>query len=215
MKQWQAYFCFWESWLWLYMFRHKLSVREPSKVQQCPMVARELGETARGAKRGGSGTPTTAVYGSPNAMGCNMLTNKTRCPDSLLLPLILHAQQAIGIKTAIAVLITQAHTERVTGYATRGLTVKVSLPKCRYDAIECAYRFWRVLLHEFGHIKDYGTSLPFVYYRAGRVNRMAHDTRPQEVRANQYVADVQERIARGELAGCGNDILALAVWLDS
>ena len=72
------------------------------------------------------------------------LQNKTRCPDNLLLPIVEHARQAIGADFAVSVKITQSHSERITGLATRPLGVKVSLPKYRHDALACAYKMYRV-----------------------------------------------------------------------
>jgi len=143
------------------------------------------------------------------------LINKTQCPSHLLLPIIEHAQKSIGTNCEI-VKITQSHSERVTGLAIRPSSVKVSLPKYRHDSLSCAYRFWRVLLHEFGHIKDYGLGslVEFAYYKPGRVNAMRHDDRPHEIRANAYVTEVEKRIASKELTGCDNAILNLAIWME-
>ena len=147
-----------------------------------------------------------------------MFTNKTRCPVALLVPVIDHARRAIGAPEC-AVKITRSKGERITGCAMRVgkmFSVKVSLPVFKHDALACAYRFWEVCLHEFGHIKDYAReNLEFAYYRNGAsARRIRHDSRPQEIRAERYKEEVKQQIANGTLFGCDNAILDLAIWLE-
>lgn len=77
-----------------------------------------------------------------------------------------------------------------------------------------AERFFRVLLHELGHVLDYqrisaGENLSFNSYSSpGSMRRMAHDKRPQEIRADEH----KERALKTVHAD--NEILELALYLD-
>jgi hypothetical protein len=79
--------------------------------------------------------------------------------------------------------------EAVRGEASRPNNVTLRIPQCQFDAVDLAQRVWAVLIHELGHIRDYRNGAPFQYYRNGAKRRMAHDTRPQERRADNYVRD--------------------------
>jgi len=148
------------------------------------------------------------------------MQNKTRCPDSILAPILAHAAQAVGATLdGVSVKITQGHGAKMAGLAYRDtMAIKLTLPKCGPDSVDLAYRFWALCAHELGHIRDYqsllrGENLEFSYYTNAHSQRaMRHDSRPQEVRAERYVAEARARIASGALQDA--PILDLAIYFE-
>jgi hypothetical protein len=121
-------------------------------------------------------------------------------------------------------IVRQGRTDDIRAYAERGAQGKphciaVWLPRKGLDVLDQAYGLWEVLAHECGHVADYqaldkGLEREFTYYRNPYSRRkIAHDSRPQEQRANQYVKDAKRRIAEGSLPGCDYTILEYAKWL--
>lgn len=86
------------------------------------------------------------------------------------------------------------------------------------DPLHRAEGMFAVMIHEWGHIRDYqaGGRLRLEFARKGHNGRRGpHDARPEEKRANRYVAEAKEKLAAGTVQSADDDILALAVWLDA
>lgn len=65
------------------------------------------------------------------------------------------------------------------------------------DGLKKAESIYRVAMHEFSHAKDYtalenGERLPYAKKINGRRER--HDKRPEEIRADNYVYDAEQKI---------------------
>jgi hypothetical protein len=124
------------------------------------------------------------------------MLNKTKIPDSVLRTLVEYCAEKIGTRLSnleINFRPSKSKKARIDGLAVRGEKIdqiEVAIPT-PLDPIETAYGLVRVTLHELAHVRDYqanrkGANLPFTGYR----NRIAHDDRPQEQRANQAVNSV-------------------------
>jgi len=103
------------------------------------------------------------------------------------------------------------------GIKTDGGYIHLSLPLHRQDALEASESFFRVAAHEWGHVRDYqhgGRRTMAFSCAGGGARRLRHDDRPEERRANRYVAEAVERIHAGRVLAPDDDILALALWLD-
>ena len=110
------------------------------------------------------------------------LVNQTKCPDSILVPLIEHAAMAVGTDLEfVSVLVKQGKgkQERMGGAAFRDKSTipfddrlnkirrmprsktrkkhgfEVTLATCIFCEFDLAGRFWSLLAHELGHIHDY------------------------------------------------------------
>jgi hypothetical protein len=86
---------------------------------------------------------------------------------------------------------------------------------CNYDALTIAQRFYEVARHEFGHIRDYqqGGRYFLRWSKCGNNNRRPrHDSRPEEIRAENYAYDA-DRAGRNANAAV-EEIVALGVVLE-
>ena len=164
------------------------------------------------------------------------LYNRTRCPDSILKPLLSAAGRAVGARTGgVVVKVTQARTWGCSGQAwdwtavrrgwltgnrnhqrwietDRGaILIRLPLVRPTHDPLERAERVYRVALHEWQHVKD---------YQRGRRDNYSSRRRPRwrdrpcERRAMAATSDALEREAAGELASREVEILALALWFE-
>lgn len=162
--------------------------------------------------------------------------NKTRCPLSILAPLFEQAATAVGVDVSqpLKVKITQGRklSHTITGLATNytpAPEIKVLLPRkplraylkgghvLSADPLELAVHFWRVVAHEWGHVLDYqanaaGATLEFSYYKD--FQKIRHDDRPQEIRADQYAAKAERECYEQVVPGYEDVVLALAIWFD-
>jgi len=171
------------------------------------------------------------------------LINNTRIPDDTLLPLLLKAGRSVGARTAGVVvqvnLAPRCVTSRGRAYPydwvrwIRGSNrrmktdhgaFRISLPvrtitersyivayrNKAYDALEVAQHFFYVARHEWGHIRDFQTG---DYWKLGHSSKMTHDRRPQELRAENYIYEADER-KRGE-PWAYEENMALALALEN
>ena len=154
------------------------------------------------------------------------LINQTKCPNSILVPLIKHAAMAVRTDlTNVTIKVKQGRskTERMCGVAFRdkhGIQhgFEVTLAKCNYCEFDLAGQFWTLLAHELGHIHDYqaednGAKLEWKYWKTEHSQRlMRHDSRPQEIRADGYIENAADRMLSGEIEKGTKQGLALAIW---
>jgi hypothetical protein len=163
------------------------------------------------------------------------LYNKSPVPNAILRPLITAAGQRIGVRLGVVVKVLGPLRFGCRGTAYRGspllwhLTRKrkgvqrkrmidsdggyleLHVPRAHLadDHLAAAERFYRLCLHEWGHIRDYQQERPW--------NRLAwsyseqHDNRPQERRANGYMRDALRKPLSHKAEEA---ILALAIWLE-
>ena len=162
------------------------------------------------------------------------LYNKTSIPDAILSALLIKAGRSVGAATSNVVVDVgrglnmwssgEAHeccaTWRNGRYVdTDGGWFKIILPlggttRPDYDPLEVAQSFLRVARHEWGHIRDFqhGGRRVMEFARAGRSGRRAaHDSRPEEIRANDYVWDSDQRLS---ISHFDDVLLALALAIE-
>ena len=155
------------------------------------------------------------------------LVNRTKCPDSILVPLIEHAAMAVGTDLEfVSVLVKQGKgkRERMGGLACRASgghyhhSFEVTMAKCLFCEFDLAGRFWSLLAHELGHVHDYqaednGAKLEWKYYRSDEsIRAIRHDSRPQEIRADSYVENAADRMLSGEIERGDKVCATLAIW---
>lgn len=147
------------------------------------------------------------------------LYNRSKIADSVLQDLLIKAGRSIGANTQNVVVQVNPSCQnrwlhiRGMAYecdsvligkrfvATDGGWFKISLPILRItDPITIAESFLQVARHEWGHILDYQNggrdTLEFSHrsYSSGR--RPKHDSRPEELRAENYIYDSDKRISK-------------------
>ena len=160
------------------------------------------------------------------------LYNRTDCPDDVLAPMLKRAARAIGARHGkVVVIVTQNRSKRITGECLACAWVRASRPGWRGpkiatdggymhlrlpeagpdDPVRTAERLWEVMLHEWGHIRDFqhGGSWSMAWSRKGSSGRRPRwADRPEEIRANAMCHD-----ALREDDG-GDDMLAYALWYE-
>jgi hypothetical protein len=132
-----------------------------------------------------------------------IIQNKTKCPTNLLSRLIDLACEAIGARPAV-IKITQARSAAIRGFAIHPDKIRITIPEARYDHLATAENWFRVLLHEVGHILDYGDATKHFlvyleYTNKFSTRRIKHDLRPSEISANKYAKDAQEKLCNTPL----------------
>lgn len=159
------------------------------------------------------------------------LYNKSQCPDEILRPIIAAAGRRIGARTGVVVKVlgpcrghqghakhqfrvyswhlTQKRTKRLgRSIATDGGWIELHVPR-RHPAdnhLMLAEQFYRLCLHEWGHIKDFQDGKRFGDYDKRWANR------PHERRAIRMEYEAQE-IPMSPTAE--KAVLALGLWLES
>src|SRR3972149_12229776 len=127
------------------------------------------------------------------------LYNKTKCPDSILLPLLKragnlakarHAGVIVEVGRGRALGCIHAYASRCTAYKIKGRWVNtdggrvhITLPKGN-DSLWVAELFFSIAVHEFAHIADFqsiasGTHLPFSRRETPAGRRPKHAHRPE------------------------------------
>jgi len=165
------------------------------------------------------------------------LYNKTKCPDSILRPLLLRAGKSIGANTSgVVVKVTQGQSPRTRGVAykcfvvyswhlhgrrkksrtllgqqisTNGGFIQISLPGPHpaYDKIVLAQRFYTIMQHEWAHIKQYQSGQHYATPRTVGGRRIAHDLRPAE-------KDAYKEVMFAKKLDSDDLVLALALYLE-
>ena len=164
------------------------------------------------------------------------LINKTKVPNEVLENLLVSAGRSVGARTSGVVVrvcygqplspvhgrATECYKVRWSGrwQLTDGGGFKMTLPTLRtkkwlgittYDPTNVAQEFYKIAQHEWGHIKDFQNGgRRTMEFSSGR-RRPSHDTRPEEVRAENYVYEAEEKF--GKERGY-NEIMALAIELE-
>ncbi len=157
------------------------------------------------------------------------LYNRTRIPDEVLRALLVKAGRSVGARTGnVAVQVNPANvTSKGCAYnwdllRIRGQWVKVDgffkiwLARKTSDPIQSAQNFLLTARHEFGHIRDYqaGGRDRLEWSRRGPGGRRPlHDSRPEEIRANDYIYDSDQRL-KNKPGYFDEEVLALAIELE-
>jgi hypothetical protein len=153
------------------------------------------------------------------------LYNRTKLPDELLAPLLVAAGRSVGARTEhVSVTVNRAlHTVRGTAHECSQLQVgqrwvktdggyfRISLPfHPSGDALRTVQVFLWVARHEWGHIRDYqaGGRGRLEWSKRTNGRRPVHESRPEEIRANNYIYDSDAKLAPGYWDGW---VLALAL----
>lgn len=169
------------------------------------------------------------------------LYNRTKIPDELLYPLLVAAGRSVGARTAkVVVKITgtrfsSACRGKASNYTSvrRGFLTGCSRHKQRIscdgffrlviptkpiwsdnDALQIAQRVYEIAQHEFGHVRDYQSTLPDLAWSHQRSyrRRPRWADRPEEKRAMKYVQAASEKTTNGQLCSRDDLILNLALW---
>lgn len=163
------------------------------------------------------------------------LYNRTHCPDAILTALLADAARKIGARsTGVVVRVSVGCSNNGVAHrcdwvcvgsrriATDYGDLIMRLPcNRRYlawpgrDDLATAEGFYRLALHEWGHILDFQQGNRNFSSRSNSGRRPNHDNRPEEMRANYGAKEALERIKTGELTDPSDEILALALWLES
>lgn len=158
------------------------------------------------------------------------LYNHTKISDSILLPVLTDAKRLVGVKGNIIVLVTRGQNwcrgnaqsaigvykytlqarsrrDRNGKYTARKLIktdggyIRISIP---FDVTPFTYAadlFFKIMLHEFGHVKDFQRpdyhTLPWSERGIGK-RRAKHDARPEEIRAENYKDEAWEKYLKGK-----------------
>ena len=165
------------------------------------------------------------------------LYNKSRCPDEILKRLIGAAGRRIGARSAVVVKVTQSQRGHQHGCAKPGVPylwhlarkrkgvqryrmidtdggwIELQLPIIHraYDHLEQAESFYRLCLHEWGHIKEYQENADrTASHRFSDYNRRWKN-RPHERRACRIATEAGERYYSKTAEQA---ILELALWLE-
>ena len=127
------------------------------------------------------------------------LYNKTPYASEPLRALLEVAGRVAGARTAgVVVKITLARGTQVRGFAQQfafwHLYIQIQLPhpKWPFDPLEKAERFFDAAIHEWTHIRDFQEHLPIAQPGPGG-RRPPHDSRIEEIRAENAVYDARER----------------------
>lgn len=161
------------------------------------------------------------------------LFNRTRIPDEVLYALLVKAGRSVGARTGdVAVQVNPARQRRgsggcaynydllymngrwikVDGYFKISLPTKSGDPAETADPLLAAQAFLHIARHEFGHIRDYQSREHLEFSRRGPGGRRPlHDSRPEEIRANDYIYDSDQRLRPGYF---DEEVLALAIELE-
>ena len=102
--------------------------------------------------------------------------------------------------------------------ATDGGEIELTLPLPSKDCLATAENVFAVALHEWGHIRDFqhGGRLRFAFStKAQSGRRPAWRDRPEEIRADEYRKDALAKIDKGKVQSADDEILALALWMES
>jgi hypothetical protein len=160
-----------------------------------------------------------------------ILLNRTAIDDKIVERLLLKAAKAIGARTEGAVARISSGSrggagrawnvsfigDRTTGkrYQTPDGFIEISVG-VKGDPLKAAEEFFETARHEFGHLRDFQT--PGFYSRpdSDRLKkngkRPAWGTRPEEIRAENYVYDADKK-KRGA-AWAYEQILAVAIAIE-
>lgn len=169
------------------------------------------------------------------------LYNRTTIADNILIDALVKAGRSVGANTSgVVVQVNPARSLAVRGVAyecgwikwsskremkTDGGYFSISLPTCKRwqkdgvwyqwgDPLKIAAEFVRVARHEWGHIRDFQHggrwSMEFAK-RGASGRRQRHDSRPEEVRANDYIYDSDQRLKPEHF---DDVILALAIAIE-
>ncbi len=155
--------------------------------------------------------------------------NKTRISESVLQAIVDYCVSAVGlIDCNVRVTITKGRTIYCKGLATRYAfqfsdrryhDTKVCIPKSS-DVIAASNAVFEVMIHEFSHILDYqkmdnGEFVDHRFYKSDTsLRRINHDLRPQEIRAENCIKEVREKISKKQLQSPDDLILDLAIEIE-
>ena len=159
------------------------------------------------------------------------LYNRTRISDDILSALLVKAGKSVGANTSGVVVKVNTGHHYVNGTAwqddrvyvgsrwintDRGhFRISLPMPDRIHDAIDRARDFLYVARHEWGHIRDYqagGRRTMEFSHRSSGGRRPSHDSRPEEIRAENYIYDSDKRLPIGSF---DDVVLDLAVALEA
>ncbi len=157
------------------------------------------------------------------------IKNKTRISESVLQAIVDYCVSAVGlIDDNFRVTITRGRTIDCHGLATKHAfqyytrmyhDAKVSVPNNR-NTINSAMIFFEVMIHEFFHILDYqkmdkGEFVDHRLYKSDTsLRRINHDLRPQEIRAENCIKEVKEKISKKQIQPPDDLILDLSLEIE-
>jgi len=156
------------------------------------------------------------------------LYNRTRIPDKVLRDLLVKAGRSVGARTSnMAVSVNPTRRYGVGGGCAynydllrvhgRWIKVdgyfKISLGEKTSDPLLAAQAFLHIARHEFGHIRDYQIGIQEFSRRGPGGRRPLHDSRPEEIRANNYIYDSDQRL-RNKPGYFDDEVLALAIEIE-
>lgn len=157
------------------------------------------------------------------------LYNRTKINDGVLSALLVSAGLSIGARTSgVIVNVNMSRGPHSSGTAYECCALKINkrwvktdggyfdirIPRGHPDPIKAAQCVLYVARHEWGHIRDYqaGGRLAMEFAKKTNGRRPKHDSRPEEIRAENYIYDSDAKLKPGHF---DDVILDLAAELES